>query len=321
MASNISDPMMIVNWLAIGLLTLCIAVGLHVAGLTITVLDSKLITVLVLSAFLGIGSSLVLRQKAIRWPKIAHAANVLAQMLVAGIIYLFLSYVAASANYPLQDDLLQRLEGWIPLDWQEIVWLSNHYRLGGGLLGSYTLLQFLFLMPLALCLAGHVLRAYEFALILICTLAVTILISALVPAIGPYGAYDLDPQAYSHIVPIGSWGVDQMLAIREGSLRNLALEGMTGIITFPSFHAAGAVVFLWAASYLQRWRFVGWAAGGAMLASTPVIGGHYFIDVVAGGLVAILSIFVVKRFSTLLRAPNNYLERPYLGVRPSRLNT
>jgi membrane-associated phospholipid phosphatase len=63
--------------------------------------------------------------------------------------------------------------------------------------------------------------------------------------------------------------------------------GSEGIITFPSLHAALAVIVaavLWPIPVL-RWPVLG--VNALMLAATPIDGSHYFIDVVAGIVLAL----------------------------------
>ena len=91
--------------------------------------------------------------------------------------------------------------------------------------------------------------------------------------------------------------------LRDGSLR--ALTGLTadGIITFPSLHAALAVIVvaaLWPVAML-RWVFL--ALNAAMLAATPIDGSHYFIDVLAGIALAALSLLLAQ--ATTARAASH----------------
>ena len=67
-----------------------------------------------------------------------------------------------------------------------------------------------------------------------------------------------------------------------------------GIVTIPSFHAASAVLYVWALWPLRWTRPVVALAFGAMLASTPIIGGQSFSDVVAGAAIALLAIFSAR---------------------------
>jgi hypothetical protein len=81
---------------------------------------------------------------------------------------------------------------------------------------------------------------------------------------------------------------------RDGALRHLDHFGLGGIVTFPSFHAASAVLYAWAL-WPARWmRPIVVLAFTAMLAATPINGGHYFIDIIAGTAIAVLAIVAAR---------------------------
>ena len=80
-------------------------------------------------------------------------------------------------------------------------------------------------------------------------------------------------------------------------LRDLDLLNLAGIVTFPSFHACSAVLYAWAFWPVWWMRPIALLANVAMLASTPVDGGHYFIDLLAGIAVAIFAIFAARAVS------------------------
>ncbi len=83
--------------------------------------------------------------------------------------------------------------------------------------------------------------------------------------------------------------------LRDGTFRNLVAQGAEGIITFPSLHTAVAVLFIiamWPVKYL---RWVALLVNVAMIAATPIDGGHYFTDVIAGAAVAALCWISVAR--------------------------
>jgi membrane-associated phospholipid phosphatase len=82
---------------------------------------------------------------------------------------------------------------------------------------------------------------------------------------------------------------------RDGSLRTLTGMTSEGIITFPSFHAALGVIFmvgLWPVPVL---RWIGAVVNGLMILATPIDGGHYFIDVFAGIVIAVLCLVAAPR--------------------------
>ena len=80
-----------------------------------------------------------------------------------------------------------------------------------------------------------------------------------------------------------------LAALRDGTLRVLNLNLMEGIITFPSLHAASGLLVILA---LWRMPYVRWFAllvSGIMIAATPIEGSHYFVDIIAGLVIAYVS--------------------------------
>jgi membrane-associated phospholipid phosphatase len=105
----------------------------------------------------------------------------------------------------------------------------------------------------------------------------TVCISGLVPAIG-----HLPDAPY----------VSAFFALRAGQV----LDGLPqGIVSFPSYHAAVAIL-LTAALRRHRWLFpAACVLNGLMLVSTLSTGGHYLVDVLAGACIAWISQRVAQR--------------------------
>jgi membrane-associated phospholipid phosphatase len=70
----------------------------------------------------------------------------------------------------------------------------------------------------------------------------------------------------------------------------IQLNNLEGLVTFPSFHTANAILFAWALWTVPYLRWVGLVVNGLMILSTPLTGAHYIIDVVAGTIVAVAAI-------------------------------
>jgi hypothetical protein len=88
--------------------------------------------------------------------------------------------------------------------------------------------------------------------------------------------------------------------LRDGSLPVLDLFQMGGVVTFPSFHAAAAVLY---AGALWPVRWIRWLAllpNAAMLVAKPIGGRHFLADVIAGIIVAGLSIVAACRIGSVL---------------------
>ena len=81
-----------------------------------------------------------------------------------------------------------------------------------------------------------------------------------------------------------------MKEIRAGLWTTLDFNKVDGIVTFPSFHAALAVVFPFAVRRVRWALTIMVPLNALMLLSTPTVGGHYLADTVAGVLLALISI-------------------------------
>ena len=57
---------------------------------------------------------------------------------------------------------------------------------------------------------------------------------------------DLTPQVYANISSTVYTHVPTLEALRAGTFRSIPLDNLEGLITFPSFHTAGAIMFIWA---------------------------------------------------------------------------
>lgn len=76
-------------------------------------------------------------------------------------------------------------------------------------------------------------------------------------------------------------------ALRDGA--TLSWQQAQGIITFPSFHTAWALILV-ATFWNTRLRWPAVALNAVMIVSTVTTGGHYYVDVFAGALVGALVI-------------------------------
>jgi hypothetical protein len=87
-------------------------------------------------------------------------------------------------------------------------------------------------------------------------------------------------------VRAGIWHVAHFEALRPGAMRAIDPAAIEGLVTFPSFHTALAMITAWAL-LRTRWLAAPAAALNALVvASTVPVGGHYFLDVPAGLAIA-----------------------------------
>lgn len=91
------------------------------------------------------------------------------------------------------------------------------------------------------------------------------------------------------------WSAVEVLSrIRDGSLHELGPASVTGLVSFPSFHTAGAVLLFWG---FRRVPVVGpafMALDVGVILTAPLIGSHYFSDIVGGLGIALLAITATR---------------------------
>jgi membrane-associated phospholipid phosphatase len=138
-------------------------------------------------------------------------------------------------------------------------------------------------------------RAYEMRVLLFASIfsgLAAVLLSAILPAAGNL----YSPAAYPNLGSSAAWlHREDIAALRDSTLRTLDLGTMKGIVTFPSYHAALATLYIAAFRSVPvlRWAGGGWAL--LTIAATPAGGGHYLVDVLAGAALALLALRLARR--------------------------
>lgn len=216
---------------------------------------------------------------------------------VYSIAIVLLSYLLATADMPLLDGLFVRLDKALGFDWQGwLAWMGGHPRLGMALAYAYEsqMPQVVLALVLLSFLKHHEALSEYLTLFWLTTVA-TIVLAALLPAAGAYEYFKPDPRLYAALSPEGGIAhVHQFLGLRDGSFRTIDLTDLNGLVAFPSFHTALAVITAWAFWRVSLVRYIGLLLNGIVVLSTPTQGGHYLVDVIAGGGLAVLFILLVR---------------------------
>jgi membrane-associated phospholipid phosphatase len=228
-----------------------------------------------------------------RDPQVVFVLGGTAQIVLITLLMAPFTYVAAAANFPMQDGALLAIDQAIGFDGLAYVkFVNDRPLLAAWMDAGYSMIKWpLFAIPVVLAAGQQYRRLQEYTLAFALALMVTTVISTLVPALGVFQQLGLAITDFANINPLAYVPpLRDLPAVRDGTLRELHIEALTGIITFPSFHAASAILYGWAL-WRSRWfRPIALVANAMMLAATPVVGGHYLIDVVAGIVVAALAI-------------------------------
>lgn len=206
------------------------------------------------------------------------------------------TYLAMSVGMPLADETLAAADAFIGMDWKTVMEfvdanpvLATIFNLAYGSF-SYQLL----LWPIVLACMGRQARAYQ----TVASYAVLCMLSSLIsvwwPAVGTYVFYAYDSITLQNIdTKFAYFFLQQFNAVRSDPEFVWSMMNSAGILTFPSVHAAVAVLCAWAAWDVRGLRYPAVMLNIAMALSTVPVGSHYLVDVVAGMGVAAISIAFV----------------------------
>lgn len=224
----------------------------------------------------------------------------LMQVLLFSALGSILSYLLARNGGGLWDSTFSAWDRAMGLDWLGFVrMVDQHGWLVSALRLAYaSLIPQIIVLVLVLGFTNRLekLRAVMLGAILCGTICV--LASPFFPAVSNYVHLGLTAADFRHVDPwAGYIHLADFNGLRDGTMTVLDLAKMQGIITFPSYHAGLSAVTLWGfwTSGVRWLKMTGPIVALGTIVATPIDGGHYFVDVVAGIAIAIVSIMVACR--------------------------
>lgn len=284
------------NWAVIGAMAAVLATAMLAGGFSVKP-SSLTLPLVTIAVYVGAAYYNVWRGK--RDPLVIFILGSTGQILSIALVMTPITYVAASLAFPLQDHLFAAVDRAMGLDWNaHFDFIAQYDWLVTSAVSAYSMIRLpVFAIPVVLGFVRHYRRLQEFTLALALTLIVTTVISTALPAVGVY-----DEQMFTRANPVFSspaylLHLHDFGMLRAGTMHEFDLDKLAGILTFPSFHAAAAILYLWALWSVWWMRPVALAVNAAMIAATPIIGGHYFIDVIAGMALAVAAIAAAKWIS------------------------
>lgn len=238
-------------------------------------------------------------------PSLRAGATAFLQMTLFTLIGVVLSYALAARAGTLWDARLGALDRAAGFDWPFLFAAADRFPVAlwvGGLAYHSLTLQMVASI-VVLSATNQMDRLRTAVMAAIASGFATILISGLMPALGNV----FDPGHYRHLWPSVAWIEQGMLVgLRDGSWRTVDLTQMMGIVTFPSFHATLPIILAWAV-FKTRWcRAIAPIWAGATLVATPLFGGHYAVDVLAGASLAVLALWVAPTLSSAAVTLNEF---------------
>ena len=283
------------GWIVI--VAVAVAVGVAEWHSPLAVTAASLTSLIIASCALGAGSAFYRHVR--RREHLAVMCTAMIHMLLFSAAGAVLSYLLAREGGALWDDRFQAWDRALGFDWlgyarlvDSHVWIATPFRIAYA-----SLIPQLVVIVLALGFTRRMLelRSVIFAAMLCGT--IVILLSPLFPAVSNFVHLGLSPADFKNVNPwAGYTHLADYEALRGGAMGPIDLKAMQGIITFPSYHAGLATVTLWGFTLCpSKWlRWGGATVALTTIAATPVDGGHYLVDVLAGVAIALVSIAAAR---------------------------
>jgi hypothetical protein len=240
----------------------------------------------------------------------------LSAMLSGTAFLIVFSAAFAASNYMLLTIAGPRIDG--PLaavdrafgfNWVAVMTLMARHPLVNLLFEACydSVLPQIALAVLVLGWLGRTADVFQFCLSVAIGAFVTVFFWTLFPSFGAFSFYHLPPAISSHLsLALNEKYAAELVQLLANGPGLISPQSARGLIGFPSFHAALAVMVGYYATRVKALRWPAILLNGGVMIATPIQGGHYLIDVIAGIAVAALSIAIAARVkaAALTSAPD-----------------
>jgi hypothetical protein len=189
-----------------------------------------------------------------------------------------LTYLCYASNLAAVDEYLSAADRMLFFDWLAWKRVFDEHRLVNAVFSFcyWSLAPQIMIAAIFLSATNRTGRLKEFTFVFVITLVSCGIIAVTFPSDSACALYGVDVEACR---------LDTIRELRAGHLSEIAFGQTKGIITFPSFHAASALIFIWVSRGIPLVFLSSLAINTLMFFATPIIGGHYLVDVIAGSLI------------------------------------
>lgn len=212
------------------------------------------------------------------------------QVLVFTACFTVLMYSVAALGAPAADHLLMTADAALGIHVPAIVeWAKARpwFYWTIGYAYDTVIIQTLLVIVL-LGFKGDRKPLEQFVLRFMIALLITAAIFSVMPAKGPFAMYGLEAR------PTQERYLSHFEQLRSGTMTAVSLRDAEGLVTFPSFHTTWAIL-LACAFWHRRKLFVPFALlNVAVIIGTMTTGWHYFVDVLGGVAVAVITILLTN---------------------------
>ena len=223
-----------------------------------------------------------------------------------------LNHLTMSIPFPLADDSLANLDAMLGLDWLAYAaWVAAHPLIVAAFELAYTGLALVVLAAfVTLWAVGRIDRAKEFVRLVFATGLAATAIGAFFPAKAAMDRFALPNMKDIFGPAAGVYHLPYLQSLRSGLPHVLNLQELPGLVVIPSFHTACALLIMYSCRGITILQILSIFYSVVLIASTPIMGGHYFIDLVGGGILVAAVLFADRRLRFPVGATLHQVARP-----------
>jgi membrane-associated phospholipid phosphatase len=235
---------------------------------------------------------------------VVNAAAVEGTLALAGLAYTALwsvgclcMYLASSTSRHLIDSQLASVDAWLGFDWPSLLALANaNSVVAWVLIRAYCSTGLLLpVLYIYYAFTHREQRLMELVALIAVTLLFTETLMLFFPAAGAYSWFRPSPDCFRNLSrEAGMWHHKVLMALRSGQQFTYLQSQASGLVTFPSYHTVLGVITTYSVRRIRGVFPVLLVLNAIMIVSTVPEGGHHVVDVVAGAVVALMSILGVR---------------------------
>ncbi len=291
------EPQAIPTYIFILTQLLCVVATFYWFGFTT---DLPIFTAAITWMFVALAGIMLRR---IHFPRFGAAMEASALLYGQGVVSIPLVITIGAFNAPWADSLINSWDLLLGFSWREAIDILQPFQS----VWQFSYNTFIWQGWIVISILAFQNRLERLWVMVAASTLALIVVSATfvwMPARAAYAFYGFAPgegpeAALSFLTPL--------TYIREGG-RHITFSTISGMVSFPSYHAASGVIFTWSC-WQTRLRVPFLLLNVGLLIGTISVGGHYLSDVLAGVLLAggsiMLSTHLVRYSARSGRVPSS----------------
>jgi membrane-associated phospholipid phosphatase len=215
---------------------------------------------------------------------------------IQGTVLLFVLYPLTALSGQFADDQLAYADKLLGFDWANFTAaMARHPVATDLLIAAYR--SFGWQPPLLLAIlffTNRGDRGWETVSAATIALVIASVVFLFFPCEGAFLHSRHLPAEFGRFATFRAWDFGPIIhLIKDGGVRRIDGSTLSGLVSFPSYHATTAAIMAWAAWPTKgRWVFL--PLNVAMAVAAIPVGAHYLVDILAGCAVAAISILLAS---------------------------